>query len=239
MIFRRSNIVNTTSRLKDYCKNLGADLIGIADLEPMRKGLPIFPQNLLDCYKIGISIGICLKDEIIEEISDRPTPKYAQHYKEINSILDGVASQIVQWIVEKGFAAKHIPASFIVDETKLLGSISHKAVARMAGLGWQGKSLLIINPEYGPRFRLVTILTDMSLIPDYPIKNKCGTCNECVQACPASAIKNVSTESHYLTRDIAIDLKRCNEKLNEFKDIPDIGASICGVCIKVCPYGKR
>ncbi len=68
--------------------------------------------------------------------------------------------------------------------------ISHKAVARMAGLGWQGKSLLLINPEYGPRVRLVTILTDMPLTPDGPVKNRCGACLECVQACPASAIKN-------------------------------------------------
>lgn len=232
-------MMNITSDLKVYCKTAGADLVGIADLELFRKRLPVFPQNLLDSYRFGISIGICLKDEIIEEISDCPTPKYAQYYKEINAILDGVASQISQWIVQQGFLAKSILASSIIDEKNLLGNISHKAVARMAGLGWQGKSLLIVNPEYGPRFRLATIFTDMHLIPDYPIENRCGTCTECVQACPASAIKNVSTDSNYLTRDIAIDLKRCNEKLHEFKAMPHIGASICGVCIKVCPYGKR
>jgi len=231
--------MNITSDLKVYCRTVGADLVGIADLELMRKGLPIIPQNLLDPYTFGISIGIILKDEIIDEIIDCPTPEYAQHYKNINLILDGVAYQIVQWIVKKGFTAKLIPASLIIDEKNLLGNISHKAVARMAGLGWQGKSLLIVNPEYGPRFRLATIFTDMHLIPDYPIENRCGNCIECVQACPASAIKNVSTDSHYLTRDIAIDLKRCSQKLNEFKAMPHIDASICGVCIKVCPYGKR
>jgi len=231
-------VINITSDLKAYCKTAGADLVGIADLEPMRKGLPVIPQNLLDPYIFGISIGICLKDEIIEGISDCPTPEYAQHYKNINSILDGVASQIVQWIVEKGLTAKVIPASLLIDEINLLGNISHKVIAQMAGLGWQGKSLLIINPKYGPRFRLVTILTDMPLIPDHSIQNRCGNCAECVKACPASAIRNSSTDSHYSTRDCAIDLKRCNEKLSEFKARPNIGAGICGVCIKVCPYGK-
>ena len=230
--------MNITSDLKVYCKTAGADLVGIADLELMRKGLSIIPQNLLDPYTFGISIGIILKDEIIDEIIDCPTPEYAQHYKNINLILDGVASQIVQWIVKKGFAAKPIPASLIMDKINLLGNVSHKAIARMAGLGWQGKSLLIINPEYGPRFRLVTILTDIPVIPDHPIQNKCGNCTECVQACPASAIRNTSTNSHYSNRDIAIDLKRCSEKLLEFKSISNIGAEICGVCIKVCPYGK-
>lgn len=227
-----------TSDLKVHCKTVGVDLVGIADLGLMRKVLPVIPQNLLDPYTFGISIGIGLKNEIIEEISDCPTPEYAQHYKNINSILDGVASKIVQWIVEKGFTAKPIPASLIMDEINLLGNVSHKAIARMAGLGWQGKSLLIINPEYGPRFRLVSILTDMHLIPDHPIKNRCGNCTECVQACPASAIRNASTNSYYSTRDIAINLKRCDEKLREFKSIPNIGVEICGVCIKVCPYGK-
>jgi epoxyqueuosine reductase len=97
----------------------------------------------------------------------------------------------------------------------------------------------LINPEYGPRVRLVTILTDMPLIPDGPVKNRCGACLECVQACPASAIKNASTDSFYASRDIAVDLKKCHQKLIEFRALPDINTRICGVCIKVCPFEKR
>lgn len=141
--------------------------------------------------------------------------------------------------MDQGFQGMAIPASELVDENNLLGSISHKAVARMAGLGWQGKSLLLINLEYGPRVRLVTILTDMPLLPDRPIKNRCGACLECVQACPASAIKNASTDSYYPGRDVAIDLEKCHQKLIEFKALPGINTRICGVCIKACPIGKR
>ena len=231
--------MNITSAFKAYCKTIGADLIGIADLEPLRKGLPFIPKNLIDTYSYGISVGVCLKNEVIEDILDCPTPEYAQEYKNANSTLDRISSQIVQWIIEKRFRGKAIPASHIADEANLLGNISHKAVARMAGLGWQGKSLLIINPEYGPRFRLTTILTDMPLIPDQPIKNRCGNCIECVKACPVSAIKNVSTHSHYASRDVAVDLKKCYRKLLEFKVMPGIGSIICGVCIKACPYGKK
>ena len=49
----------------------------------------------------------------------------------------------------------------------LFGNISHKAVARTEGIGWQGKSLLIVSPQYGPRIRLATVLTDMPLEPDH------------------------------------------------------------------------
>lgn len=225
--------------LKAYCKTNSANLVGIADLQPFRKRLPIVPENLIDPYYYAISIGIRLSDDIINGILNCPTPEYAQHYRNINSTLDRLTSQVVRWIIEKGFNAEAIPASHLVDEKNLLGNISHKAVARMAGLGWQGKSLLIINPEFGPRFRLATVLTDMPLIPDKPIKNRCGNCVECVKACPESAIKNITTDSHYESRDIAIDLDKCHRRLLEFKSVPGIGNRICGICIRVCPFGKQ
>ncbi|MBI3815479.1 MAG: epoxyqueuosine reductase [Nitrospinae bacterium] len=230
--------MNLTPDLKNYCKNSRADMVGIADLESFRNRLPVIPQNLLTPYAYAISVGIRLKDDIVNRISDHPTPEYSDHYQSINKSLDSLTAQIAQWIIQKGSNAMPIPASHTIDEANLLGNISHKAVARMAGLGWQGKSLLIINPELGPRFRLATVLTDMMLTADQPVKNKCGKCRECVDACPASAIKNVSTDSHYENRDIAINLERCNSKLIEFEAMPGIGHRICGVCIKVCPYGK-
>lgn len=224
---------------KIFCKSSGADLVGIADLGPFKKGWTVVPQDLLTRYTHAISIAKRLDDKIMNRIVDGPTADYAQHYRDINASLDAIASHVVGWINERGFNAKAIPASHIVDESRLLGNISHKAVARMAGLGWQGKSLLIISPEFGPRIRLVTVLTDMPLMPDKPIKNRCGKCVECVKACPASAIKNVRTESRYESRDEAIHLEKCHAKVKEFEALPGIGARICGICVKVCPFGKK
>ncbi len=231
--------MNLTTDLKTFCVSKGADLVGIADLAPFKHGWIVLPQNLLEPYTCAISIALHVDDEIINAISDGPTPEYAQHYRSVNASLDKITSQLVQWIVGKGFNAQAIPASHIVDDTNLMGNISHKAVARMAGIGWQGKGLLIISPDYGPRIRLATVLTDMLLIADQPLKNRCSKCMECAKACPASAIKNVSTESHYESRDEAIHLDKCYDRLCEFKTRPEVGALICGVCIKVCPFGKK
>lgn len=228
-----------TPDIKTFCKSIGADLVGIADLAPFKHGWVVLPQNLLEPYTRAISIAMHVNDDIINSISDGPTPEYAQHYRSVNASLDRITSKIVRWITEKEFHAMSIPASHIVDESSLLGNISHKAVARMAGIGWQGKSLLIISPEYGPRIRLATVLTNMPLEADQPLKNRCGRCMECAKACPASAIKNVSTESHYESRDEAIHLEKCHAKTKEFKAMPGIGARICGVCVKVCPFGKK
>ncbi len=231
--------MDITSDLKNFCKISGADLCGIADLEPFKKGWTVIPQDLLDTYSRAISVAIRLDDAVIIGISGGPTSEYAQHYRKVNASLDALTAGVVRWIGERGFTASAVPASHIIDETNLLGSISHKAVARMAGIGWQGKSLLIVSPEYGPRIRLATVLTDMPLAADRPIKNRCGTCRECTEACPASAIKNVSTDSRYESRGEAIHLDKCYRRLCEFKRIPDVGALICGVCIKVCPFGRK
>lgn len=150
-----------------------------------------------------------------------------------------MTSSVTRWVVERGFRATPIPASLMVDDPGLLGNISHKAVARMAGLGWQGKSLLLVTPEFGPRVRLATVLTDMPLVPDRPVENRCGACSECSRACPASAIRNVPTADHYATREDAVVLSRCHAQLLEFKQIPGIGYTFCGVCIRACPFSKE
>ena len=92
---------NITAELKAYCKSSGADLAGIADLEPLRGGLPVIPQNLLEPYLLAISIGIHLKNDIINGIVDCPTPEYADHYRDVNSKLDNITSAIVKWIALK------------------------------------------------------------------------------------------------------------------------------------------
>jgi epoxyqueuosine reductase len=231
--------IDHASDIRKHCIRSGADLAGIADLEPFKQGGTVLPQELLEPYNVALSIAIRLEDSTIEDILDGPTPAYAEHYRAVNAALDRITAGIVQWMAERGFAAKAIPASSIVDEVNLLGNISHKAVARMAGIGWQGKSLLIVSPEFGPRIRLATVLTDMPLAADRPLKQRCGTCSKCAGACPAAAIKNISSDRGYESRDAALFFERCANKTREFKALPGIGARICGVCVKVCPFGKK
>ncbi|MCX7913726.1 MAG: 4Fe-4S dicluster domain-containing protein [Thermodesulfovibrionales bacterium] len=230
--------VHITTEIKLFCKSIGADLVGVADLKPFRSFITL-PENLLDPFSYAISVAIRLNDDIIDSIFGRPTPEYAEHYRAVNVSLDKITSKLVDWISNRKFNALAIPASKILDEERLLGSISHKAIARMAGIGWQGKNLLIISPQFGPRIRLATVLTDMPLVADQPLKNRCGKCKKCTDSCPASAIKNVGTESHYKTREEAVHLDRCYSRLKTFKNDPEIKATICGVCIKVCPFGRK
>ena len=97
----------------------------------------------LEPYTCGISIAVRLEDAIIDRAQDAPTPEYARHYRAVNAALDGIAARLVEWIVEGGFRAAAIPAGRIVDAQNLLASLSHKAVARMAGIGPLFSSLFL------------------------------------------------------------------------------------------------
>jgi epoxyqueuosine reductase len=227
-----------TNRLKTATLQEGADLVGIADIELLKKEPNPMPAGTLDRFQCAISVAVHLDDAIVDTIRGGPTPEYVQHYKDINLRLDELVLRIAPRIEEWGYSAMPIPPSKIEDTVKLLGSIPHRAVAHLAGIGWQGKSLLLISPQFGPRIRLATVFTSMHLVSDKPIANRCGHCTECFNACPVSAIKNVSTRDHYQNRDEAIDLKRCAEQNFKFRADPKIGAATCGVCVQACPFGK-
>ncbi len=227
-----------TEQLKDFIESIGADLVGNTDVESLR-GLRTDPKELLDSFSHAISVGVRVPKSVFDTILDRPTPIYSVVYQTINRVLDEIAYKTSRYLHKNGFSNLPIPASQIIDHENWYGAISHKAVARMAGLGWQGKNLLLITPQFGSRVRLVTILTNAPLIIDKPVKNRCGACTECKDACPVGAIKGIVTEDRYRNRNEALYFDKCVSKLTkEFAELPDIDAPICGICIKVCPYGK-
>ncbi len=210
--------------LKRLAGSLGVTLFGVADLEPIRQ---TFHESIGEAareLKYGISMGYVLAGGIIEDIEDRPTLVYKQHYKSANYLLDQAALRVATHIQGRGHRALPIGASQVVDWEEQRGHLSHKAVGFQSGLGFIGRSSLLVNPEHGARFRLVTVLTDMPLPTDAPREGTCGDCTRCIGTCPAGAIH---LEGY--------DLPTCLAKLKEFAKAPGIGVHICGVCVKACP----
>jgi len=228
-----------TKKIKDSIIGWGASLVGIADIEPLR-GVNTYPPDLLDPFITAVSMALQLPLSALEMISDRPTPIYRSVYETANRKLDEIAFLTALLLQDDGFYSLPIPVSQMVDKENLCGAISHKAVARLVGLGWQGKHILLITPEYGSRVRLATVLTKAPLEPDAPLRNRCGKCMLCRDACPVGAIKGINTKDHYKDRDEAMFFSRCAEKLmHEFARLPEIGSPICGICIKACPFGRK
>ncbi len=118
------------------------------------------------------------------------------------------------------------------------GPVLEKPVAMSAGLGWQGKSTILINPkECGTWLFLGMIFTTLELEPDSPPPDRCGTCTRCIDACPTDAI----------TAPYQLDARRCISYLTIEHEgtIPleyrrAIGDRIfgCDECLDVCPWNK-
>ncbi|MCK5124719.1 MAG: tRNA epoxyqueuosine(34) reductase QueG [candidate division Zixibacteria bacterium] len=115
--------------------------------------------------------------------------------------------------------------------------IMEKAWAKRSGIGWQGKNGCIIAPKVGSFFFLATIITDADLDYDTPLKDHCGTCQECLDACPTGAI----------TSPYVVDARKCISYLTtELKDkIPEeIKGKYrdwifgCDICQDVCPHNR-
>jgi epoxyqueuosine reductase len=121
--------------------------------------------------------------------------------------------------------------------SRLYALFNHKMAATSAGIGWVGKNGLLINPEYGPRLTLATVLTDARLAADEPIEEcRCGDCILCVEHCPSQAITGASwsrrTPFVELVRLDACRTHKTDKRKTE-------GKPNCGLCINICPYGRK
>ena len=116
------------------------------------------------------------------------------------------------------------------------GPLIDREVAKRAGVGYFGKNCSIINGEYGSFIFLGYILTDLEILPDNEVEEKCGDCTLCMDACPTGALDG----------PYRLNPKRCVSYLTQTKDdIPfelrdKMGIKIygCDTCQLVCPKNK-
>ncbi|MDP2175894.1 MAG: tRNA epoxyqueuosine(34) reductase QueG [Bacteroidota bacterium] len=126
-----------------------------------------------------------------------------------------------------------INARCFVDSAPIL----ERVWAEKSGLGWVGKNGLIINPKQGSFFFLAEILIDIDCEYDGPIKDYCGTCNKCVDACPTDAIlPNKTLNAQKCISYLTIELK--NEISSEFKNKTEDWIFGCDICQDVCPWNR-
>lgn len=217
-------------------KEQGASFLGFADLAPAHDYIRTeFGDDLLH-YPRAVVLGLAYPREVVNQLMDGPTHTYLYYYNVLNRKLDEMALLLADWLQDQGYQAFPIPASQRVGDQRLSGIFSHRLAANLAGLGWVGKSSNFIHPEYGPRHRLVTILTDAPLTTGQPVENRCGTCQACREACPADAItgKAFAAEDALEERFLG---QRCDEHLSRVRSA--FGKRVCGKCLAACPYGKK
>jgi epoxyqueuosine reductase len=224
--------IELAEALEAFSKSRGADLFGVADLKPAQDFMSSQGPPWISRFPRAVTLGMRLNDTIVDAhtpLESRHESLYWHHvYDVVTPSLDFAAYDVARWINRHHFQAFPIPGSTPYNFSSLTGIISHKLVAHLAGLGWIGKSCLLLTKAYGPRVRLVSILTDAPLATGLPLDKPCGKCHVCIDACPVGAFTGREFRPDE-GREIRFDAYKCSEYRREHP---------CGLCVSSCPTGN-
>jgi epoxyqueuosine reductase len=245
---------HNTQLIKNKAKELGFDYIGISKAEFLEQEAPrlekwlnesrhgnmaymenhfdkrLDPRLLVDDAKSVISFSLNYYPEKHQEKDTYKISKYAygQDYHHVikdklKTLLDFINEEIGE-VNGRGF----------VDSAPVLD----KAWAKKSGIGWLGKNNNIITPKSGSFFFIAELILDLELDIDHPIKDYCGTCTKCIDACPTDAIYEAhkvdgSKCISYLTIELKDSLLP-----NNFVNKMDDWMFGCDICQDVCPWNR-
>lgn len=124
-------------------------------------------------------------------------------------------------------------AEVLADDSRLVD----RAAAVRAGLGWWGKSTMVLAPGAGPWFLIGSVVTDAPLTASAPMRRSCGTCSACLPACPTGA----------LVAPGVLDARLCLAAVAQSPGViardlrPLMGDRVygCDECLNACPPGGR
>ncbi|MDR3085849.1 MAG: epoxyqueuosine reductase, partial [Christensenellaceae bacterium] len=187
----------------------------------------------------GVSLALPLPREVLRGIEGGPGRDYFEAYHDLNAKLDGLALAGEAFLLKKGHKAFAQTVSRVTESEGYRSEMPHKTVATRAGLGWIGKSALLVTRQFGSALRLSSILTDAPLACGTPMEESlCGSCIACQSACPAGAIQGENWQKG-VERGRLVDVFRCREVARALaKERIGEEITLCGRCIAACPYAK-
>ena len=211
----------------------GANLVGFADVT-------MLPGKVTGGLPRAVSFAVALNPAVVRAIMNGPTRQYYAEYKRVNNLLAKLCERAARILKRAGHRAEAVRATTEkFDPVSLSTRIQHKTIATLAGLGWIGKSALLITEEYGPAVRLGSVLTDAEFETGEPIvTSRCGKCCKCVDRCPAGAISG-SNWTVGAARESIYDAFACRAAAMNLSRDQGIDSTICGICINACPWTQK
>ena len=119
------------------------------------------------------------------------------------------------------------------------GPLLERSFAMRAGLGWLGKSTMLLAPGFGPWLLLGAVVTSLDLDPDEALKKSCGSCTRCITACPTGAI---DVDGGVLDSRLCISYHTIENRGAIPYDLRSkFGDWIfgCDICLDSCPVGSK
>jgi len=244
---------NYSAIIKEEAKRLGFDYCGISKAEFLEdeairfeewlhKGMHgrmqymernidkrLDPRLLVEGAKSVISL---MMNYYPEEKQNRNAPKISKYAygKDYHFV---IKDKLKALLVMLNGRIGEIHGRAFVDSAPVL----ERAWAAKSGLGWIGKNAQLIRPQSGSFFFLAELIVDIELQYDGPIKDYCGTCTRCIDACPTNAIvaPNVIDGSRCISY-FTIELKDAIPAEMEGKF--DNWMFGCDTCQDVCPWNR-
>lgn len=248
------SINKNTILIKSEAKRLGFDYVGISKADFLEEEAPrlenwlnnkmhgqmsymenyfdkrLDPRLLVPGAKSVISL--LLNYYPSEEQNDPSAPKISKYAygKDYHFVIKDKLNQFLEFIKEN---IGEVDGRAFVDSAPVLD----KAWAKKSGLGWIGKNSNLINKSSGSFYFIAELILDLDLEYDGAVKDYCGTCTKCIDACPTDAIvAPYVVDGSKCISYYTIELK---ENIpNEVKGKFDEWIFGCDICQDVCPWNR-
>ncbi len=248
------NITKHTQLIKSESKRLGFDYCGISKADFLEEEAPrlenwlnnnmhgqmsymqhyfdkrLDPRLLVPGARSVISLLLnYFPDEAQMDATAPKISKYA-YGKDYHLVIKEKLNELLEFIKEN---IGNVDGRVFVDSAPVMD----KVWAKKSGLGWIGKNSNLINKNSGSFYFIAELITDLELEADGPIKDYCGTCTRCIDACPTNAIvAPYMVDGSKCISYFTIELK---ENIpNEVKGKMDNWVFGCDVCQDVCPWNS-
>jgi reductive dehalogenase len=221
-----------TEKVKGFALHLGADLVGITEINPLwlysRRG-EIFHDNWEDWgreipvdHQYAVVFATEMNLRLVDAAPHTPTVIESMRNYAKGAYL---SIQLASYITNLGYPAtanhlRHYEAVLV-------------PLAVDAGLGELGRLGYLMTKKFGPRIRLGAVTTNLPLIPDKPvdlgIKDFCGTCKKCAVCCPSQSIPMGEQAEVNGTLRWRLNAETCFDYWGK------VGTD-CNICMRVCPW---
>lgn len=191
----------------------------------------IDPRKLVEGAKSVVSLMYNYHNPQKQEDSTAPKISTYAYGKDYHYVVKAKLHELLAYMQEE---IGEINGRCFVDSAPVL----ERDWAKHSGLGWIGKNTLLINKQKGSFFFLAELIIDIPLDYDAPIKDYCGTCTRCIDACPTNAIdeKGYLVDGSKCISYFTIELR--DELPKELKGQFDNWMFGCDICQDVCPWNR-
>lgn len=189
------------------------------------------PRLLVDGAKSVVSLLLNYYPEARQQDPDAPKISKYAYGTDYHHVIKDKLKELFRFI---GETIGEVGGRVFVDSAPVMD----KAWAQKSGLGWIGKNTNLIHPKHGSFFFIAELILDLELEPDGPIKDYCGTCTKCIDACPTEAIvQPYVVDGSKCISYLTIELKDAILP-GEFRNRMDNWMFGCDICQDVCPWNR-